>query len=140
MWLRAILLAFLLNGLSPFGLRILAGMGLGQQYTHVYLFYWYLSGFALLIVARLRWRERIPTEAFLIGTGMAVCSIGGQVSIGLALAHGAPGNAVYPLAMGASICIVAAGGMFFFKERVGPYGKAGTVLGLLAAILMSLWG
>ena len=139
MWLRAILLAFLLNGLSPFGLRILAGMGLGQQYMQVYLFYWYLAGFAFLLVARVWRREKIPPEALLIGIGMALCSIGGQVSMGLALAHGAPGNVVYPLAMGASICIVAAGGVLIFKERIGPYGKAGTALGLLAAVLMSLW-
>jgi hypothetical protein len=37
-WIRAMLLAFLLNGLYPFGLRILARMGVSQQYISVYLF------------------------------------------------------------------------------------------------------
>jgi len=139
-WLNAMLLAFLLNGLSPFGLRILAATGLGQKYTQVYLFYWYLAGLIFLLVWRLWRRERLSTAALVIGSAMALSSVGGQVFMGLALANNAPGNVVYPVAMGASICIVAAGGRFFYKERVGVYGKAGIVVGLLAAVLMSVWG
>jgi drug/metabolite transporter (DMT)-like permease len=139
-WLNAMLLAFFLNGLSPFGLRILAATGLGQEHTQVYLFYWYLAGMVFLLVLRLRRRERLPGAALAIGSAMALSSVGGQVFMGLALAYGAPGNVVYPIAMGASICIVAAGGLLIFKERVGAYGKAGIVVGLLAVVLMSVWG
>jgi len=139
-WLNAMLLAFLLNGLSPFGLRILAATGLGQEYTQVYLFYWYLAGLIFLLVWRLWRRERLSTAALVIGSAMALSSVSGQVFMGLALANNAPGNVVYPVAMGSSICIVAAGGMFFYKERVGVYGKAGIVVGLLAVVLMSVWG
>ena len=34
-WITAMLCAFVLNGVCPFGLRILAGRGLAQQYTPV---------------------------------------------------------------------------------------------------------
>ena len=140
MWLRAMLLASLLNGLSPFGLRILAGMGLAQEYTQVYLFYWYLAGFVLMAAWALLRRERVPSSALAVGSAMAISSVGGQMSMGLALAHGAPGNVVYPIAMGASICVVAAGGVLIFKEKVGLYGKLGISIGLLAAVLLSLGG
>jgi drug/metabolite transporter (DMT)-like permease len=139
-WLNAMLLAFLLNGLSPFGLRIVAATGFGQEYTQVYLFYWYLAGLIVLLVWRLWRRERLSKASLVIGSAMALSSVGGQVFMGLALADNVPGNVVYPVAMGASICIVAAGGMFFFEERVGVYGKAGIAVGLLAAVLMSVWG
>jgi len=42
--------------------------------------------------------------------------------------------------MGASICLVAAGGVLIFKEEVGLYGKLGILIGLLAAVLLSLGG
>ena len=57
-----------------------------------------------------------------------------------ALNDGVPGNIVFPLAMGCSICIVAAGGILLFGEKVGPYGKAGIALGLVAGALLSIWG
>jgi hypothetical protein len=137
MWLRVMLLAFLFNGLSPFGLRILAAMGVGREMTPVYLFYWYLGGLCFVVAWALRRREKIPAAAALIGSGMALCSVLGHTSMGLALAHGAPGNVVFPLAIGANIFIVAAGGRLLFQESVGPYGKAGIAAGLVAAILLS---
>ena len=138
MWLRMMLLAFLFNGLAPFGLRILTAQGIGRQMTPVYLFYWYLSGLASVLIWALRRRERIPGIAVLIGSGMAASSVVGHMSMGMALAYGAPGNVVFPLGVGANIFIVAAGGMLLFKERVGIYGKAGIAVGLLAAVLLSI--
>ncbi len=140
MWLRAMILAFLLNGLSPFGLRILVGRGLGQQYTTVYLFYWYLAGLVFALLWVLIRRERIRTAAVLMGVAMAASSVVGQVSMARALNEGVAGNIVFPLAMGCSICLVTAGGMLLFGEKMGPYGKAGVALGLLAAVLLSVWG
>ncbi len=138
MWLRMMLLAFLLNGLSPFGLRVLAAMGVGKEMTPIYLFYWYLSGLAFVIIWAVRQRERVSRAAVLIGTGMALASVIGQTTMGLALAAGAPGNVVFPLAVGANVFIVAAGGVLFFKEHIGAYGKAGIAVGLLAAVLLSI--
>jgi hypothetical protein len=133
------LLALLLNGLCPFGLRILAGMGVGQQYISVYLFYWYLSGFAFGLLFAFRSRQRVSRAAILVGSAVALASVGGQLFMGLAMAYGAPGNVVYMLSQGASICIVAFGGLVLYKEKVGPYGKVGIAVGLLAAVLLGVW-
>ncbi|MFB3904005.1 MAG: hypothetical protein ACE15E_11175 [Acidobacteriota bacterium] len=140
MWLKAMVLAFLLNGLSPFGLRILAGRGLAEQYTSVYLFYWYLAGLVFAVLWVVVRGERIRSASVLIGVAMAASSVGGQVFMARALSEGVAGNVVFPLAMGCSICIVTAGGMLLFGEKVGPYGKAGVALGLLAAALLSVGG
>lgn len=139
-WLRMMLLAFLFNGLSPFGLRIVAGMGLASELTPVYLFYWYLGGTIFLLAWAGVLRERIPRKAVLIGSLMAVFSVLGQFLMGRALAEGAPGNVVFPLSVGGAIFIVAAGGVYFFKEVVGRYGKTGILVGFLAAVLLSLGG
>src|SRR5262249_9672245 len=99
MWIRAMLLALLLNGVCPFGLRILAGMGLAREHTDVYLFYWYLAGmlFGLLLARR---SAKMPaTGAVLLGLAMGLASVGGQLFMGLAMAYGAPGNVVYMLGM-----------------------------------------
>lgn len=140
MWLRMMLLAFICNGLSPFGLRIVAGMGLANELTPVYLFYWYMGGTIFAIGWAGLLRERIPLKAALIGSAMAVCSVLGQFFMGKALAEGAPGNVVFPLSVGGNIFIVAAGGVLFFREIVGRYGKTGILVGLLAAVLLSLGG
>jgi multidrug transporter EmrE-like cation transporter len=133
------LLAFLLNGVCPFGLRVLAGKGLAGELTQVYLFYWYLGGLVLAVGWALRTRQGPTRQTLLIGSLMAIASVGGQFSMGMALAHGTPGNVVYMISQGASICVVVAGGAIFFKEKVGAYGKAGIALGILAAILSGVW-
>jgi multidrug transporter EmrE-like cation transporter len=140
MWIKAMLVAFFLNGTSSYGLRILAGMGVGEEFTPIYLFYWYAAGMMFILVWALFRREPLTAKALLIGSCMALFSVGGQVSLGLALAYGAPGNVVFPISQGSSICIVAAGGFLFFKERVSYYGIAGILLGLTAAVLLSIGG
>lgn len=139
MWIRAMLLAFLLNGASSYGLRILAGMGFGDQYTPIYLFYWYGAGLVFILIWAYFRREPVSRKDILIGSAMACFSVGGQACLGLALAYGAPGNVVFPIALGSSICIVAAGGFLIFKERITIYGGLGISLGLAAAILLSVW-
>jgi multidrug transporter EmrE-like cation transporter len=136
MWFRLMMITFLLNGLSPFGLRILAGAGLGERYTPIYLFYWYLGGLIFVgIWAFLRGKPPSGSE-ILVGSMMGLASVCGQFSMGLAMTHGVAGNVVFPIAMGSSIFIVATAGVLIFKERVGPYGKAGIVIGLFAAVLL----
>jgi len=136
--MKAMLLAFLLNGICPFGLRILTGIGNGQDILTAYLFYWYLAGFILIIL--LNWRHICrPTKGQLVvGIGMGAASVGGQLFMGLSMAYGAAGGVVYMLGMGASICIVSCGGVLLFKEHVGIYGKLGILLGLIAAALLAV--
>jgi drug/metabolite transporter (DMT)-like permease len=139
-WIVAMLAAFFLNGICPFGLRILAGRGLAQQYTAVYLVYWYLAGFAFGLLGLIRSRSALSRANLLIGLVMAVASVGGQFFMGLALSHGVPGSVVYMLGMGASMCVVVFGGAVFFRERVGSLAKAGIAIGLAAAVLLGAAG
>lgn len=137
-WITAMLAAFFLNGICPFGLRILAGRGLAQQYTAVYLVYWYLAGFIFGLLGLIKQRKHLHGRNLAIGLAMALASVGGQFFMGLALSKGAPGNVVYMLAMGASICVVVFGGAVFFHERVGNYAKWGIGFGLVAAVLLGV--
>ena len=68
---------------------------------------------------------------------MGLCSLCGQSFTGLALAHGLPGHVVFPVTTGGSLFLVAAAGIFVFKERVGGYGIAGLVTGVLSLVLLS---
>jgi drug/metabolite transporter (DMT)-like permease len=137
-WIVAMLAAFLLNGTCPFGLRVLAGGGLADQYTAVYLVYWYLAGFVFGLVGLISSRHRLTVANLLIGLVMALASVGGQFFMGAALSHGVPGSVVYMLGMGASLCIVVLGGVLFFGERVGTYAKWGIATGLLSAVLLGI--
>ncbi len=135
-WITAMMAAFFLNGICPFGLRILAGRGLAQHYTAVYLVYWYLAGFIFGLLGLIKQRKHFHGRNLAIGLVMALASVGGQFFMGLALSKGAPGNVVYMLAMGASICVVVFGGAVFFRERVGNCAKWGIGFGLVAAVLL----
>ena len=139
-WITAMLCAFFLNGICPFGLRILAGRNLAQQYTPVYLVYWYVAGFVFGLLGLIRSRQNLTAVNLIIGLVMAVASVGGQFFMGLALSHNVPGSVVYMLAMGASLCVVVMGGVLFFRERVGTYAKLGISLGLVSAVLLGVAG
>jgi drug/metabolite transporter (DMT)-like permease len=139
-WITAMLCAFLLNGICPFGLRVLAGRGLAQQYTPVYLVYWYLAGFAFGLLGLIKSRQKLSLANLTIGLIMAFASVGGQFFMGLALSHGVAGSVVFMLGMGASMCVVVLGGFIFFRERVGTYAKLGIVIGLVAAVLLGATG
>jgi drug/metabolite transporter (DMT)-like permease len=139
-WITAMLCAFLLNGICPCGLRVLAGRGFGHQYTPVYLVYWYLAGFVFGLLGLIKSRQGLSRANLAIGLIMALASVGGQFFMGLALSNGVPGSVVYMLGMGASMCVVVIGGILFFHERVRIYAKFGIVIGLAAAVLLGATG
>jgi multidrug transporter EmrE-like cation transporter len=72
-----------------------------------------------------------------LGALLGMCSLSGQSFTGLALAHGLPGHVVFPLTTGGSLFLVAAAGIVLFKEKVGGYGIAGIVLGIVSLIMLS---
>ena len=137
-WLRLMLVSFLANGIGPFGLKILTEMGLAGAYQAQYLLYWYLGGF--VFAAAGLWRSGLrPTSSELrLGALMGGCSLLGQSFTGLALANGMPGHVVFPITTGGSLFLVASTGLLLFKEKVGPYGIAGMVLGIAALVGLSL--
>jgi drug/metabolite transporter (DMT)-like permease len=137
-WLRLMLIAFVTNGLGPFGLKVLSERGFAEAYQSQYLLYWYFGGFAFALLALLRSGVRPQFREVLLGALMGACSLSGQSFTGLALSHGLPGHIAFPITTGGSLFLVAAAGLFVFNERVGPYGIAGIVLGIMALVALSL--
>lgn len=137
-WLRLMLVAFVANGIGPFGLKILTEMGLAATYQSQYLLYWYLGGFVFAALALWRSGLRPTSTEVALGALMGGCSLLGQSFTGLALSNGVPGHVVFPITTGGSLFLVATAGLLLFKERVGPYGLAGMALGIAALVGLSL--
>ena len=138
MWFRLMMMAFLLNGLCTFGLRMLAGFGLAAHYTPLYLVFWYLSGGLFTLVLFSRAPRRPARSDVLVGAGLGVFSTCGQTSMGLALANGLPGNVVFPVALAGGLFVVVLAAVVIFRERIGPAGVAGISLGIISIALLSL--
>ena len=136
-WIRLMLVAFLANGLGPFGLKVLTERGLGA-YQSQYLFYWYTGGFVFALIALLVSRSGINGREILLGAVMGGCSLAGQSFTALALAKGLPGHIAFPLTTGGSLFLVALAGIALFKERIGPYGLCGVVLGVTSLVMLSV--
>lgn len=137
-WLRLMLVAFVANGIGPFGLKILTEQGLAERYQAQYLLYWYVGAFVFAIAALLRSRLRPFRREVWLGALMGACSLLGQAFTGLALSNGVPGHVAFPMTTGGSLFLVATAGLLIFKERVGAYGIAGLVLGIAALVALSL--
>ena len=45
---------------------------------------------------------------------------------------------MFPITTGGNLFVVAAAGVFLFREKIGPYGIAGIVTGVLSIILLSI--
>lgn len=138
LWLRLMLIAFLANGIGPFGLKVLSEEGLATGYQAQYLLYWYLGAFAFAIAALVRSRLRPYGREIWLGALMGGCSLLGQAFTGLALSQGVPGHVAFPITTGGSLFLVAAAGLLLFKEKVGAYGMAGMALGIAALVALSV--
>lgn len=137
-WLRLMLVAFVANGIGPFGLKILSEQGLAARYQPQYLLYWYLGAFVFAIAAVLRRRLRPYGREIWLGALMGTCSLLGQTFTGLALSHGVPGHVAFPITTGGSLFLVATAGLLLFREKVGGYGIAGMILGIAALVALSV--
>jgi drug/metabolite transporter (DMT)-like permease len=136
-WIRLMLVAFLANGLGPFGLRVLAAHGLAA-FQSQYLFFWYMGGFVFALVALLISRSGVNGREVLLGAVMGGCSFAGQSFTALALSKGLPGHIAFPLTTGGSLFLVALAGIVLFKERIGPYGLCGIILGVASLVMLSI--
>jgi multidrug transporter EmrE-like cation transporter len=136
-WFRLMLVAFVANGISPFGLKVLAELHL-SAYQFQYLLFWYIGGLALALTAlRSRHLPFLRWEV-IIGAGMGLSSLAGQYFMGRALAASLPGHIVFPVTTGGTLFLVALCGIVVFREEVGAYGRAGLVLGILALVVLSV--
>lgn len=135
MWLRLMLIAFVANGLGPFGLKILQERGLLEPCRLPYLLFWYLGALPLAASAFLRRPGRLRASEVLLGGAMGCCSFGGQLATAVAL-ESLPGHVVFAVTTGGNLFIVAAAGICLFRERVGKYGLAGIGLGIVSLLLL----
>lgn len=135
-WFRLMLIAFATNGIGPFGLKVLDELH-WSEYELQYLVFWYCGGLTLA-VATFKFRQ-LPLLRWelLLGAAMGFCSLAGQYFSGRALAEGVPGHIVFPIATGGTLFLVALAGIVVFREHVGPYGRAGLVIGVLALVVLS---
>lgn len=130
--------AFLTNGLGAFGLRILAGAGLGHIQPPQYLAMWYSAGLVLAAAAFFRLYGRPERKDAAVGSVMAVCSLFGQMGMALALSSGIPGYVVFPVATGGGLLLVVLVGVFLFREPMGSLGYLGIATGVSALVLLAL--
>lgn len=137
LYIRYMSLAFLTNGMGAFGLRILAGAGLGRITEIQYLTLWYAFGFATALLAYAKSGRPTAREA-LIGSGMAICSLCGQIGMALSLSGGVPGFIVFPLATGGGLLLVVAAGRLIYRESIGLFGKLGVLTGVIALVVLAL--
>jgi len=137
-WMRLMMIAFVMNGLGPFGLKVMAEKGLLQQFHFQYLLWWYAGSAILSFAAFLFEGGGFAAREVAIAFGIGAASFGGQLFSLLALESGVPGYIVFPITTGGNLFVVAAGGVLIYKERIGRYGIAGIAVGVLSLVLLSL--
>lgn len=137
LWARLMLIALLANGIGPFGLKVLAMRGLSGEQSR-YLFFWYLGGLVFAVAALMFSRSGVNAREIMLGAAMGGCSLAGQTFTAMALSKGLPGHIVFPLTTGGSLFLVALAGIVLFKERIGPYGLCGVVLGVASLVMLSM--
>lgn len=138
MWLQLMLIAFVANGLGPFGLEMMARKGLSEEYHYQYLLWWYAGGLAFALVVFLTTRTSLYLREIVMAFGIGMGSFGGQLFSLMALEKGVPGYIVFPITTGGNLFLVAAAGVLLFREKIGRYGVAGILVGVLSLVLLSL--
>lgn len=138
MWFFLMLIVLLANGMSSFGLKVIAGWGLPGTVKFPYLTVWYAAGFFIIGVPALLRGTKLGRREILWGAIMAALSMAGQIFMAIALDLRVPGAIVFPIALGGSIFIVALAGNFLFGERMNRFSVVGVSLGFLAIILLGI--
>ena len=128
----------LTNGMSSFGLKMLAAWGLPATVKYPYLTVWYAGGLAAIALPMVLQGMRIGKTELIWGAVAGALSIGGQVAMAVALGAGVPGHVVFPIAIGGSIFVVALAGRIFFHERMNRLTALGVGLGFMAVILLGM--
>jgi len=138
MWFLLMLVILLTNGMSSFGLKMLAGWGLADTVKYPYLTVWYAGGLAVIALPMLFKGMRVGKTEIFWGAVAGALSIGGQVAMAVALSSGVPGHVVFPIAIGGSIFVVALAARLVFGERMNAPTALGVALGFVAVVLLGL--
>ena len=136
MWFLLMVIILLTNGMSAFGLKVIAGWGLSGSVKFPYLTIWYAAGLASIGAPMVLKSVRLVRRELLWGALMAALSIAGQFAMAIALDLTVPGHIVFPIAIGGSMFIVALAGRFFLGERMNRFDVIGVSLGFLAVMLL----
>lgn len=137
-WFLLMLVILLTNGMSSYGLKVIAAWGLPETDKFPYLTVWYAAGLATIGVPILFQRIRITVREVGWSSIVAALSLGGQIAMAVALKLNVPGHVVFPIAIGGSVFIVILGGRFLFGERLNRLTTGGVSFGLAAITLLSL--
>jgi multidrug transporter EmrE-like cation transporter len=138
MWFLLMLIVLLTNGMSAFGLKVIAGWALPGSVKFPYLAIWYAAGLAGVGAPMLLRGMRLSRKDLLWGALMAALSIAGQVAMAVALDSNVPGHIVFPVAIGGSIFVVVLAGRIFFHERMSRLNIIGIIMGFIAVILLGM--
>jgi multidrug transporter EmrE-like cation transporter len=138
MWFLLMLVILLTNGMSAFGLKMIAGWRLPETVKYPYLTTWYAGGLAAIALPLILKGMRVRKTELFWGGVAGVLSIGGQIAMAVALSSGVPGHVVFPIAIGGSIFVVALAGRLIFGERVNPPTALGLALGFIAVVLLGV--
>ncbi len=137
-WLQLMLGAMLANGFGLLGAKVLSEAGLADRYQSQYLLGWYTAGVIAALLYSVRDLSVPSWKEVSTGSAMACMSFAGQICLVAALNGGAPAYFVFPIAAGANVLFVAILGIFLFRERLGGYGIAGVLCGLISVTILSL--
>jgi multidrug transporter EmrE-like cation transporter len=138
MWFLLMIVMLALNGMSAFGLKVIAAWGLPEAAKFSYLTVWYAAGFVLIAVTMLMKGSKVRLKELGWGSFKAIFSIIAQVAMAIALNSKVPGNIVFPVTTGGAILVVGVAGRLFFGERMNRLTRVGIVLGASAVVLLSI--
>jgi drug/metabolite transporter (DMT)-like permease len=136
-WFLLMLVILLTNGMSAYGLKVIAAWGLPETAKFQYLTVWYAAGLAIIGVPVLFQGVRIAARELGWSSILAALSLGGQLAMAVSLKLNIPGHIVFPIAIGGSVFIVILGGRLFFNERMSALTASGVSCGLAAVLLLS---
>jgi len=136
-WFLLMIVVLLTNGMSAFGLKVIAAWGLPETSKYPYLAVWYFAGLLSIGIPILIKGARFGAREAGWGGVLAALSMGGQIAMAVALKLGAPGHMVFPVTLGGSVFIVILGGRLLFGERMNKLTASGVSFGLAAVVLLS---
>jgi multidrug transporter EmrE-like cation transporter len=136
-WFLLMLVILLTNGMSAYGLKVIAAWGLPETAKFPYLTVWYAAGLVIIGVPTLLQGVRITVREVGWSSILAALSLGGQLAMAVALKLNVPGHVVFPIAIGGSVFIVVLGGRLFFNERMNALTAGGVSCGLAAVVFLS---
>jgi len=137
-WSLLMLIILLTNGMSSFGLKVIASWGFPGTMKFPYLTIWYAAGFACIGLPMIIKGVGVRWNELGWGAALAILSIGGQVAMAMALNLNVPGNIVFPVTIGGCVLVVVVAGRLIFGERMNRMSTAGVTLGFTAIILISV--